>query len=99
MSFSKTNLLIGAAKTKANQVLGLPLTISTRRVEPTTSKAMVSEEVPVLAKSRFKEGAKTQSHKEEFLKNTLTNSLEHFQERSVHLGLRVFHKGPFIAKP
>ena len=82
MSVSKTNLLVWAAKSKANQVLGLPLTISAQRVELTTSKAMVSEEVLVLAKSRFEEEAKTRSHKEEFLKKTLSNSLEHFQERS-----------------
>ena len=76
VSVSKTDLLVGAAKTEANQVLGLPLKLSTQRVEPTTSKATVSEEVPVLAKSRSEERAKTWSHKEEFLKNTLSNSLE-----------------------
>ena len=41
VSVSKTNLLVEAAKTKANQVLGMPLTISTRRVKPTSSKATV----------------------------------------------------------
>ena len=81
MLVSKTDLLVGAAKTETNQVLGSPLTVSTRKVELTTSKAMVSKEVPVLAKSRFEEGAKTRSHKGEFLKKLLSNSLEHFQER------------------
>ena len=71
VSISKTDLLVGATKTEANQVLGSPLTVSTRRVEPTTSK----------------EEAKTRSHEEEFLKNTLSNSLEHFQERSEQNGL------------
>ena len=45
-----------AAATKANLVLGLPLTVSTRRVELITTKAMVSNEAPMLAKSRFEEG-------------------------------------------
>ena len=49
LSVSKIDLLVEAAKTKANQVLGSPPTVSTRRVESTTSKATVSEEVPVLA--------------------------------------------------
>ena len=87
MSFSKTDLLVGAAKTEANQVLGLPLTVSTRRVEPTTSKATVSEEVSVLAKYRSEEGAKAWSHKEDFLKKLLSNSHEHFQERREQTGL------------
>ena len=81
MSVSKIDLFIGAAKTEANQVLRLPLTVFTRTVEPTTSKATVSKEVSVLAKSRSEEEAKTRSHKEEFLKNTLLNSLLHFPER------------------
>ena len=51
MLVSKTDLLVGAAKTEANQVLGSSLMVSTRSVELTTSKAMVSGEVPVLAKS------------------------------------------------
>ena len=42
---SKIDLLVGVSKIKTNQVLGLPLTISTRRVEPVTSKEMVSEKV------------------------------------------------------
>ena len=63
MSVSKTDILVGAAKTKANQVLGSPLMVSTRRVEPTTYKVMVSKRVPVLAKSLSEEGAKTRSHK------------------------------------
>ena len=57
LSVSKTYILVGATKIKANQVLGSPLTISTRRVDPTTSKAMVSEEVLVLAKSQSEEGS------------------------------------------
>ena len=78
MSVSKTDLLVGAMKTEVNKVLDSPLTISTRRVEPTTSKAKVSEEVLVLAKSRSEEGVKTRSQKEEFFKKLLSNSLEHF---------------------
>ena len=74
---SKNDLLVEVAKTEANQVLGSPLTVSTRRVELKTSKAKISEEVSVLAKSRSEEEAKTLSHKEEFLKNILSNSLEH----------------------
>ena len=59
VSVSKTKLVVGAALTKANQVLGSPLTISTQRVEPITSKTTVLEWVPMLAKSRSEEGAKT----------------------------------------
>ena len=47
----KTDLLVRLVKTKAIHVLDFPLTISTRRVEPTTSKATVLENVSVLAKS------------------------------------------------
>ena len=46
-----------AAATEANHILGLPLTVSTRRVELITSKAMISNEAPVLAKSRSEEGS------------------------------------------
>ena len=60
MSVSKTELVVGPTLTEVNQVLSSPLMISTQRVEPTTSKATVSEGVQVLAKSRSKEGAKTQ---------------------------------------
>ena len=77
MLVSKTDLLVGVVKAEANQVLNLPLIVSTRRVKLITSKAMVSEEVSVLAKSRSEEGSKTRCHKEEFLKNTLSDSLEH----------------------
>ena len=87
MSVSKTDLLVGVAKTEVNQVLGSPLTVSTRKLELTTSKATVSEEVPVLAKSRFEEGAKTRFHKKEFLKKLLSNSLERFQGRRKQNGL------------
>ena len=79
VSVSKTNLLVRAAKTKANQVLVLPLTVSTRRVDPTTSKAMVSKRVPMLAKSISEEGAQTQSQ----------NSLEHFYERKKQMAFHV----------
>ena len=76
MSVSKTTPMVGAVKTKENQVLGSPLTVSSRRVELTTSKEMALEEVLVLAKSQFEEGSQT--HQEElFLKNTLSISLEH----------------------
>ena len=47
-----------ATSTKANHVLSLPLTVSTRRVEPITSKATVSGEAPVLAKTESKEGSR-----------------------------------------
>ena len=42
-----------------NQVLGSPLKVSISRVEPKTSKAMVSEEVSMLAKSQSEGKAKT----------------------------------------
>ena len=45
------------AKIEANQVLGLPLRVSTQRVELTTFKATVSEEVSVLDKSQSEEGS------------------------------------------
>ena len=51
MSVSKTDLLVGVEKTEANQVLGSSLTVSTRRVESTTSKVVVSEKVSMIAKS------------------------------------------------
>ena len=57
MSLSKTNLMVKAAKTKENQVLGLPLTVSIQRVEPIITKVTVSEEDPVLSKSRSEEGS------------------------------------------
>ena len=43
--------------TEANHVRGLPLTISIQRVDSITSKATVSVEASVLAKSRFEEGS------------------------------------------
>ena len=46
-----------AATTETNQVLGSPLTVSTRKVEPITSKDTVYDEVSVLAKSRSEEGS------------------------------------------
>ena len=54
---SKIDPMARATKTKVNQVLGSPLQESTRRVEPITSKAMVSKEVSVLAKSQSEEGS------------------------------------------
>ena len=91
VSVSKTNLLVGAAKTETKKVLGSPLTVTTRRVKQITSKATVSEKVPVLAKSRSKEGAKTRSQ-------TLLNTS--MRERNKWPSLvRVFHKDPFIGKP
>ena len=59
MSIPKSELVVGVALTEVNQVLGSPLTVSTRRVEPTTSKATVSKRVTMLTKSRSEEGAKT----------------------------------------
>ena len=49
--------MVEATKIEANQVLGSPLIVSTRRVEPITSEVMVSEEVSMLAKSRSEEGS------------------------------------------
>ena len=67
------------ATTEADHVLGLPQIVSTRRVEPITSKATISDKAPVLAKSRSKEGSQEPEdltlkyHKERsFLKNTLS---------------------------
>ena len=49
--------MVGATKTEVDQVIGSPLTVSTRILEQITSKATVSKEVPMLAKSRFEEGS------------------------------------------
>ena len=57
MSVSKTDSMVEVAKTEANQVLGFPLTVSTRRLESITFKAMVLEELPMIAKSRSEEGS------------------------------------------
>ena len=46
-----------AAAIEANHVLGLPLTVFTRRVKSITSKATVLDEAPVLAKSISEEGS------------------------------------------
>ena len=59
VSVPKTELVGETALIEANQVLDSPLTVSTRRLELTTSKATVSKKVLVLAKSRSKYGAKT----------------------------------------
>ena len=59
-----------AAMNKANRVLGLPLTVSTQRVESITSKETVTDEVLVLAKYRSEDGSRKiedltlKSHKE-----------------------------------
>ena len=53
MLVSKTDLLVRVAKAEVNQVLNSPLIVSTRRVEPTTSKAMVSEEFSMLRDDRL----------------------------------------------
>ena len=45
------------SKDRREPILGSPPTVSTRRVELTTSKVTVSEEVLVLAKSRSEEGS------------------------------------------
>ena len=57
MSVSKTDPMVRVANTEENQVLGSPLIVSTRRMEPTTSKVMVSEEVLMLAKSQSEKGS------------------------------------------
>ena len=59
MTVSKTDPMVGAAKNEVNQVLGSSLTVSTQRVELTTSKAMVLEEDSVLAKSQSEEGSQS----------------------------------------
>ena len=53
----KPNLKGDATAIEANHVLGLPLTVSTRKVETIISKPTVLDEVYVLAKSRFEEGS------------------------------------------
>ena len=90
--------MVGAALTKENKVLGSPLMVSTQRVEPTTSKTMVSKRVPVLAKSRSEEGAKTRvsQNLEHLLEDERTKMDFLFQ---VLNSLRVFHNVPFIGKP
>ena len=72
------------AAIEVNHVLGLPLTISTQRGEPITSKATISDEASMVAKSRFEEGTREpkdltlKSHKEGlFLKNTLSKTQEY----------------------
>ena len=56
MSISKTDLLVRVVKTKANQVLGSPLTVSTRRRDPRTSKETNLKSNSVLAKFGLNEG-------------------------------------------
>ena len=57
MSVSKTDPMVSVANNEENQVLGSPLIVSTRRMELTTSKVMVSEEVLMLAKSQSEKGS------------------------------------------
>ena len=59
MTVSKTDPMVGVAKNEVNQVLGSSLTVSTQRVELTTSKVMVLEEDSMLAKSRSEEGSQS----------------------------------------
>ena len=44
--------------TEATHVIGLSITVSKRRVQLVTSKATVSDEASVVAKSKSKEGSK-----------------------------------------
>ena len=53
----KLNTKGDVVATKENHILGLSLTISTLRMEPITSKEMVSDEASVLAKSRSEWGS------------------------------------------
>ena len=55
VSVSKTDRIVKVTKTKVNQVLGLPLTVSTQRVKLTPSKPTLSDEVLMLANSRSEE--------------------------------------------
>ena len=48
----RTNLMVDAVKTKVNQVLDSPITVSTGRVELITSMVTISDEIMMLAKSR-----------------------------------------------
>ena len=81
----KTDLLVGAAKTEVNKVLGLLLTVSTLREESTTSKATVSKEVSVLANSRSNEEAKkpnlTKRSSRRTPSQTLLNTLQEKSEQ------------------
>ena len=56
VSVSKTDLLVEAAKTKANQVLGSHLSISTQRQDLRTSKETKLKSNSVLAKFGLNEG-------------------------------------------
>ena len=73
-----------AVVTETNYILGLPLTVSTQRLEPITPRVIVSDEALVLAKSRSEEGSREaedltlKSHKEGlFLKNIVPKTQEH----------------------
>ena len=83
VSVSKTDPMVGAAKTEVNQVLCSPLIVSTRRVEPITSKAMISNEDSVLANSRSKEGSQ----------NHISPRGVVFQEHSPYLSRTPFMRG------
>ena len=56
MSISKTNLLVRVVKIEANQVLGSPLKISTRRRDLRTSKEIELKSNSVLVKFCLNEG-------------------------------------------
>ena len=83
---SRTDPMAEATKTEANQVLDSPLIVSAGRVEPITSKATVSDEVLVLAKSIPKSGSQQledltlKSHQERVVLQEHTHSLS--QEHS-----------------
>ena len=56
VTVSKTDLLVGVVKIEANQVLGSPLTASTRRRDLRTSKETELKSSSVLEKLGFNEG-------------------------------------------
>ena len=58
----KTDLMVKAAKRKANHVLGLPIIVFSQRVESITYKATISNEFPVQAKSRSEDGSRKQEN-------------------------------------
>ena len=75
--------MVGTAKTEVNQVIGSPLTVSTRRVEQTTSKATVLKEVSMLAKSLFEEGSQNSISPRGFV----------LKEHSLYLSSTAFMRG------
>ena len=75
----KPNSKGDATMNEANQVLSFRLTISTQRVEPTTSKETVSDEVLVLAKFR----SEKESQKQEDLTLKSHQEWDDLQEHSL----------------